>query len=171
MQYTINESRAASALEANKAAIEAARSMLDNADFSETLKGITDEAAAKAAVEAQIKALLKDAVPCKISNISFTPASDGKSGEVTFMVDLTAGEEGSADVATGPSEQTGTINAAQYMKSTNAGVTAIRVVGVDAKVFGNSFAVTVLYGTTITAESFKITLTDSKASVTMSCWI
>ena len=165
MSYTINVSRAASALEANKAAIEAAQSMLDNADFSETLKGITDEEAAKAAVEAQISALLKDAVSYKISNISFTPASDGKTGEFTFTVDLTAGE-GTEDAATGTSEQTGTIKSAQYVKSTNAGVTAIKVAGVDAKILGNSFAVTVPYGTEVTASLFEITLADSKATYT-----
>lgn len=166
MSYTINVSRAASALEANKAAIEAAQSMLDNADFSETLKGITDEEAAKAAVEAQIKALLKDAVSYKISNISFTPASDGTAGKFTFTVDLTAGEEGSADAATGTSEQTGTIKATQYVKSTNAGVTAIKVADVDANILGNSFTVTVPYGTEVKASLFEITLADSKATYT-----
>ena len=168
MPYTIKVSRAASALEANQAAIEAAQSMLDNADFSETLKGITDEEAAKAAVEAQIGALLKDAVSCTISNISFTPASDGKTGEFTFTVDLTAGEEGSADAATGTSKQDGTIEATEHVASTNAGVTAIKVAGVDAKILGNSFAVTVPYNTEVTASLFEITLADSKATVTTS---
>lgn len=165
MQYMINVSRAASALEANQAAVDAAKSMLDNADFSETLKGITDEVAAKAAVEAQIGALLKAAVSYTISNISFTPASDGKTGEFTFTVDLTAGE-GTEDAATGTSEQTGTIKSAQYVKSTNAGVTAIKVAGVDAKILGNSFAVTVPYGTEVTASLFEITPADSKATYT-----
>ena len=166
MQYTINVSRAASALDANKAAIEAAQSMLDNADFSETLKGITDEEAAKAAVEAQISALLKDAVSYKISSISFTPASDGKTGEFTFTVDLTAGEEGSADAATGTSKQDGTIKATEHVTSTNAGVTAIKVAGETAANYGDHFAVTVPYGTEVTEESFEITLADSKATYT-----
>ena len=168
MQYMINVSRAASALEANQAAVDAAKSMLDNADFSETLKGITDEAAAKAAVEAQIGALLKDAVSYTVSNISFTPASDGKTGEFTFTVDLTVGEEGSADAATGTSKQDGTIEATEHIASTNAGVTAIKVAGVDAKILGNSFAVTVPYGTEVTASLFEITLADSNATVTTS---
>ena len=166
MPYTINVSRAASALEAKQAAVDAAKSMLDNADFSETLKGITDEAAAKAAVEAQIGALLKDAVSYTVSNISFTPASDGKTGEFTFTVDLTVGEEGSADAATGTSKQDGTIEATEHVASTNAGVTAIKVADVDAKILGNSFTVTVPYGTKVTASLFEITLADSKATYT-----
>ena len=122
----------------------------------------------KAAVEAQIGALLKDAVSYTVSNISFTPASDGKTGEFTFTVDLTVGEEGSADAATGTSKQDGTIEATEHIASTNAGVTAIKVAGVDAKILGNSFAVTVPYGTEVTASLFEITLADSNATVTTS---
>ena len=170
MQYTINVSRADSVLAGNKAAVEAAQSVLDNADFSETLKGITDEAAAKAVVEAQIKALLKDAVSFTVNMTEFTPAVDstadkaGTNGMFVFTVALTRGEGPNAANMNVKKEDS--LKHADYVKSTNAGVSEITVAGETATISGSSFTVTVPYGTKVTAKDFRITLADSKAAYT-----
>ena len=170
MQYTINVSRADSVLAGNKAAVDAAQSMLDNADFSEILKGITDEAAAKAAVEAQIGALLKDTVSFTVNMTEFTPAVDstadktGTNGMFVFTVALTKGE--GANAANMNVEKEDSLKHADYVKSTNAGVSEITVAGETATISGSSFTVTVPYGTKVTAKDFRIMLADSKATYT-----
>ncbi len=171
-EYTIHVSIAENPAAGNIAAVAAAKSMLENASFTYASKDVNSEAAAKAAVEDQIKSLLQNTdVSFDVTMTGFTAAQDGTAenesganGSFSFTVKLTKGEaETSAEDSV---SLTGTITAAAYVKSTNAGVAELTVAGETATISGNSFTVTVPYGTTITAESFKITLADSKASVT-----
>ena len=170
--YTIHVSIAENPAEGNKAAVAAAKSMLENASFTYASKDVNSEDAAKTAVEKQIEALLSDkGVSFEVTMTGFTAAQDGTAenesgtnGSFNFTVKLTKGEaETSAEDNV---SLTGTITAAEYVKSTNAGVAELTVAGETATISGNSFTVTVPYGTTITAESFKITLADSKATYT-----
>lgn len=171
-EYTIHVSIAENPAEGNKAAVAAAKSMLENASFTYASKDVNSEDAAKTAVEKQIEALLSDkGVSFEVTMTGFTAAQDGTAenesgtnGSFNFTVKLTKGEaETSAEDNV---SLTGTITAAEYVKSTNAGVAELTVAGETATISGNSFTVTVPYGTTITAESFKITLADSKATYT-----
>ena len=171
-EYTIHVSIAENPAEGNKAAVAAAKSMLENASFTYASKDVNSEDAAKTAVEKQIEALLSDkGVSFEVTMTGFTAAQDGPAenesgtnGSFNFTVKLTKGEaETSAEDNV---SLTGTITAAEYVKSTNAGVAELTVAGETATISGNSFTVTVPYGTTITAESFKITLADSKATYT-----
>ena len=172
VEYTIHVSIAENPAAGNIAAVAAAKSMLENASFTYASKDVNSEAAAKTAVEEQIKSLLQNTdVSFDVTMTGFTAAQDGTAenesgtnGSFNFTVKLTKGEaETSAEDSV---SLTGTITAAEYVKSTNAGVSELTVAGETATISGNSFTVTVPYGTTITAESFKITLADSKASVT-----
>ena len=172
VEYTIHVSIAENPAAGNIAAVAAAKSMLENASFTYASKDVNSEAAAKAAVEDQIKSLLQNTdVSFDVTMTGFTAAQDGTAenesgtnGSFNFTVKLTKGEaETSAEDSV---SLTGTITAAEYVKSTNAGVSELTVADETATISGNSFTVTVPYGTTITAESFKITLADSKASVT-----
>lgn len=172
VEYTIHVSIAENPAAGNIAAVAAAKSMLENASFTYASKDVNSEAAAKAAVEDQIKSLLQNTdVSFDVTMTGFTAAQDGTAenesgtnGSFSFTVKLTKGEaETSAEDGV---SLTGTITAAEYVKSTNAGVSELTVAGETATISGNSFTVTVPYGTTITAESFKITLADSKASIT-----
>ena len=172
VEYTIHVSIAENPAAGNIAAVAAAKSMLENASFTYASKDVNSEAAAKAAVEDQIKSLLQNTdVSFDVTMTGFTAAQDGTAenesgtnGSFNFTVKLTKGEaETSAEDGV---SLTGTITAAEYVKSTNAGVSELTVAGETATISGNSFTVTVPYGTTITAESFKITLADSKASIT-----
>ena len=53
------------------------------------------------------------------------------------------------------------------VKSVDAGVTSVKVAGVEAAAgTGNAYTVTVPNGTTVTADSFEITLSDIKATLT-----
>lgn len=171
-EYTIHVSIAENPAEGNKAAVAAAKSMLENASFTYASKDVNSEDAAKTAVEKPIEALLSDkGVSFEVTMTGFTAAQDGTAenesgtnGSFNFTVKLTKGEaETSAEDNV---SLTGTITAAEYVKSTNAGVAELTVAGETATISGNSFTVTVPYGTTITAESFKITLADSKATYT-----
>lgn len=171
-EYTIHVSIAENPAEGNKAAVAAAKSMLENASFTYASKDVNSEDAAKTAVEKQIEALLSDkGVSFEVTMTGFTAAQDGTAenesgtnGSFNFTVKLIKGEaETSAEDNV---SLTGTITAAEYVKSTNAGVAELTVAGETATISGNSFTVTVPYGTTITAESFKITLADSKATYT-----
>lgn len=172
VEYTIHVSIAENPAAGNIAAVAAAKSMLENASFTYASKDVNSEAAAKTAVEEQIKSLLQNTdVSFDVTMTGFTAAQDGTAenesganGSFSFTVKLTKGEaETSAEDGV---SLTGTITAAEYVKSTNAGVSELTVAGETATISGNSFTVTVPYGTTITAESFKITLADSKASIT-----
>ena len=172
VEYTIYVSIAENPAAGNIAAVAAAKSMLENASFTYASKDVNSEAAAKTAVEEQIKSLLQNTdVSFDVTMTGFTAAQDGTAenesganGSFSFTVKLTKGEaETSAEDGV---SLTGTITAAEYVKSTNAGVSELTVAGETATISGNSFTVTVPYGTTITAESFKITLADSKASIT-----
>lgn len=171
-EYTIHVSIAENPAEGNKAAVAAAKSMLENASFTYASKDVNSEAVVKTAVEDQIKSLLQNTdVSFDVTMAAFTAAQDGTvenasgvNGSFSFTVKLTKGEaETSAEDSVSLS---GTIAAAEYVKSTNAGVSELTVAGVTATISGNSFTVTVPYGTKITAESFKITLADSKATYT-----
>ena len=172
VEYTIHVSIAENPAAGNIAAVAAAKSMLENASFTYASKDVNSEAAAKAAVEDQIKSLLQNTdVSFDVTMTGFTAAQDGTAenesgvnGSFGFTVKLTKGEaETSAEDSV---SLTGTITAAAYVKSTNAGVSELTVAGETATISGNSFTVTVPYGKKITAESFKITLADSKASIT-----
>lgn len=171
-EYTIHVSIAENPAEGNKAAVAAAKSMLENASFTYASKDVNSEDAAKTAVEKQIEALLSDkGVSFEVTMTGFTAAQDGTAenesgmnGSFSFTVKLTKGEaETSAEDSVSLS---GTITPAQYVKSTNAGVSELKIAGTTATISGNSFTVTVPYGTEITANSFEITLADSKASIT-----
>ena len=53
------------------------------------------------------------------------------------------------------------------VKSVDAGVTSVKVAGVNAAAgANNTYSVTVPHGTAVTADSFEITLSDSKARIT-----
>lgn len=171
-EYTIHVSIAENPAEGNTAAVAAAKSMLENASFTYASKDVNSEDAAKTAVEKQIEALLSDKdVSFEVTMTGFTAAQDGTAenesgmnGSFSFTVKLTKGEaETSAEDSVSLS---GTITPAQYVKSTNAGVSELKIAGTTATISGNSFTVTVPYGTEITANSFEITLADSKASIT-----
>ena len=171
-EYTIHVSIAENPAAGNIAAVAAAKSMLENASFTYASKDVNSEAAAKAAVEKQIEALLSDTgVSFEVTMTGFTAAQDGTAenesgmnGSFSFTVKLSKGE--AETFVEEIVSLSGTITPAQYVKSTNAGVSELKVAGVTATISGNSFTVTVPYGTTITAESFKITLADSKATYT-----
>ena len=171
-EYTIHVSIAENPAEGNKAAVAAAKSMLENADFTYASKDVNSEDAAKAAVEKQIEALLSDTgVSFEVTMTGFTAAQDGTAenesganGSFSFTVKLSKGE--SETFVEEIVSLSGTITSAQYVKSTNAGVSELKVAGATATISGNSFTVTVSYGTEITADSFEITLADSKASIT-----
>lgn len=172
VEYTIYVSIAENPAAGNIAAVAAAKSMLENASFTYASKDVNSEAVVKTAVEDQIKSLLQNTdVSFDVTMAAFTAAQDGTvenasgvNGSFSFTVKLTKGEaETSAEDSVSLS---GTIAAAEYVKSTNAGVSELTVAGVTATISGNSFTVTVPYGTKITAESFKITLADSKATYT-----
>ena len=172
VEYTIHVSIAENPAEGNKAAVAAAKSMLENASFTYASKDVNSEDAAKTAVEKQIEALLSDkGVSFEVTMTGFTAAQDGTAenesgtnGSFSFTVKLTKGEaETSAEDSVSLS---GTITPAQYVKSTNAGVSELKVAGTTATISGNSFTVTVPYDTEITASLFEITLADSKATYT-----
>lgn len=171
-EYTIHVSIAENPAEGNKAAVAAAKSMLENASFTYASKDVNSEAAAKAAVEEQIKSLLQNTdVSFDVTMTGFTAAQDGTAenesganGSFSFTVKLSKGE--SETFVEEIVSLSGTITPAQYVKSTNAGVSELKVAGATATISGNSFTVTVSYGTEITADSFEITLADSKASIT-----
>lgn len=173
-EYTIHVSIAENPAEGNKAAVAAAKSMLENASFTYASKDVNSEDAAKTAVEKQIEALLSDKdVSFEVTMTGFIAAQDGTAenesgmnGSFSFTVKLTKGEaETSAEDSVSLS---GTITPAQYVKSTNAGVSELKVAGTTATISGNSFTVTVPYDTEVTANSFEITLADSKATITTS---
>ena len=65
-------------------------------------------------------------------------------------------------------KRTYTINVAYgEVKSVDAGVTSVKVAGVEAAAgANNTYTVTVPHGTTVTADSFEITLSDVKATLT-----
>lgn len=171
-EYTIHVSIAENPAEGNKAAVAAAKSMLENTSFTYASKDVNSEAAAKAAVEEQIKSLLQNTdVSFDVTMTGFTAAQDGTAenesganGSFSFTVKLSKGE--SETFVEEIVSLSGTITPAQYVKSTNAGVSELKVAGATATISGNSFTVTVSYGTEITADSFEITLADSKASIT-----
>lgn len=171
-EYTIHVSIAENPAEGNKAAVAAAKSMLENASFIYASKDVNSEDAAKTAVEKQIEALLSDTgVSFEVTMTGFMAAQDGTAenesgmnGSFSFTVKLTKGE--AETFAEESVSLSGTITPAQYVKSTNAGVSELKVAGATATISGNSFAVTVPYGAEITANSFEITLADSKASIT-----
>ena len=171
-EYTIHVSIAENPAEGNKAAVAAAKSMLENADFTYASKDVNSEDAAKTAVEKQIEALLSDTgVSFEVTMTGFTAAQDGTAenesgmnGSFSFTVKLSKGE--AETFVEEIVSLSGTITSAQYVKSTNAGVSELKVAGATATISGNSFTVTVSYGTEITADSFEITLADSKASIT-----
>lgn len=171
-EYTIHVSIAENPAEGNKAAVAAAKSMLENADFTYVSRDVNSEDAAKTAVEKQIEALLSDTgVSFEVTMTGFTAAQDGTAenesgmnGSFSFTVKLSKGE--AETFVEEIVSLSGTITPAQYVKSTNAGVSELKVAGATATISGNSFTVTVPYGTEITADSFEITLADSKASIT-----
>ena len=103
--------------EGNKAAVDAAKAMLEKADFIYASKDVNTEAAAKAAVERQIGALFGDAdISYEVTMTGFTAAEDGTlwseptNGSFSFTVKLTKGENDS--YAEANVSLTGTITAA-----------------------------------------------------------
>ena len=103
--------------EGNKAAVDAAKAMLEKASFIYASKDVNTEAAAKAAVERQIGALFGDAdIFYEITMTGFTAAVDGTlwseptNGSFSFTVKLTKGENDS--YAEANASLTGTITAA-----------------------------------------------------------
>lgn len=103
--------------EGNKTAVEAAKAMLEKASFIYASKDVNTEAAAKAAVERQIGALLGDTdISYEVTMTGFTAAVDGTlwseptNGSFSFTVKLTKGENGS--YAEANVNLTGTITAA-----------------------------------------------------------
>lgn len=115
--YTVKVLVAADPAEGNKAAVDAAKAMLEKASFIYASKDVNTEAAAKAAVERQIGTLLRDTdISYEVTMTGFTAAVDGTlwseptNGSFSFTVKLTKGEGDSyaeADVSL-----TGTITAA-----------------------------------------------------------
>ena len=115
--YTVKVLVAADPAEGNKAAVDAAKAMLEKADFIYASKDVNTEAAAKAAVERQIGALLRDTdISCEVTMTGFTAAVDGTlwseptNGSFSFTVKLTKGENDS--YAEANVSLTGTITAA-----------------------------------------------------------
>lgn len=115
--YTVKVLVAADPAEGNKAAVDAAKAMLEKASFIYASKDVNTEAAAKAAVERQIGALFGDAdISYEITMTGFTAAVDGTlwseptNGSFSFTVKLTKGENDSYAEAT--ESLTGTITAA-----------------------------------------------------------
>lgn len=152
--------------------MDALVSLIEEQTWTVSMNDANDAAAVKAWLEAKLNALNLNGAKATATVTDLTAATagtadnkGGTAGSFTFDVTLTVGE-GGAQASRSLTGLTGTITATAYVKSANAGVTAIKVAGVDAKILGNSFTVTVPYGTKITAESFKITLADSKASIT-----
>lgn len=103
--------------EGNKAAVDAAKAMLEKASFIYASKDVNTEAAAKAAVERQIGALFGDAdISYEVTMTGFTAAVDGTlwseptNGSFSFTVKLTKGENDS--YAEANASLTGTITAA-----------------------------------------------------------
>lgn len=115
--YTVKVLVAADPAEGNKAAVDAANAMLEKTSFIYASKDVNTEAAAKAAVERQIGALLRGTdISYEVAMTGFTAAVDGTlwseptNGSFSFTVKLTKGEGDSyaeADVSL-----TGTITAA-----------------------------------------------------------
>lgn len=115
--YTVKVLVAADPAEGNKAAVDAAKAMLEKASFIYASKDVNTEAAAKAAVERQIGALFGDAdIFYEITMTGFTAAEDGTlwseptNGSFSFTVKLTKGENDSYAETT--ASLTGTITAA-----------------------------------------------------------
>ena len=69
---------------------------------------------------------------------------------------------------TSDGKRTYTINVVYgEVKSVDAGITSVKVAGVNAAAgTNNTYSVTVPHGTAVTADSFEITLSDSKAKIT-----
>lgn len=117
VDYTVKVLVAADPAEGNKAAVNAAKAMLETASFIYASKDVNTEAAAKAAVERQIGALLGDTdISYEVTMTGFTAAVDGTlwseptNGSFSFTVKLTKGENDS--YAEANVNLTGTITAA-----------------------------------------------------------
>ena len=115
--YTVKVLVAADPAEGNKAAVDAAKAMLEKTDFIYASRDVNTEAAAKAAVERQIGALLGDTdISYEVTMTGFTAAVDGTlwseptNGSFSFTVKLTKGENDS--YAEAKASLTGTITAA-----------------------------------------------------------
>ena len=100
--YTVKVLVAADPAEGNKAAVDAAKAMLEKASFIYASKDVNTEAAAKVAVERQIGALFGDAdISYEVTMTGFTAAEDGTlwseptNGSFSFTVKLTKGENDS----------------------------------------------------------------------------
>lgn len=152
--------------------MDALVSLIEEQTWTVSMNDANDAAAVKTWLEAKLNALDLNGAKATATVTDLTAATagtaenkNGTDGSFTFDVTLTLGE-GNAQVTRVLTGLTGTITATAYVKSTNAGVSGLVVAGETATISGNSFTVTVPYGTKITAESFKITLADSKASIT-----
>lgn len=115
--YTVKVLVAADPAEGNKAAVDAAKAMLEKASFIYASKDVNTEAAAKTAVERQIGDLLGDTdISYEVTMTGFTAAEDGTlwseptNGSFSFTVKLTKGENDSSAEAN--ASLTGTITAA-----------------------------------------------------------
>ena len=115
--YTVKVLVAADPAEGNKAAVDAAKAMLEKTSFIYASKDVNTEAAAKAAVERQIGALLRGTdISYEVAMTGFTAAVDGTlwseptNGSFSFTVKLTRGENDS--YAEANVSLTGTITAA-----------------------------------------------------------
>ena len=100
--YTVKVLVAADPAEGNKAAVDAAKAMLEKASFIYASKDVNTEAAAKVAVERQIGALFGDTdISYEVTMTGFTAAEDGTlwseptNGSFSFTVKLTKGENDS----------------------------------------------------------------------------
>lgn len=92
-----------------------------------------------------------------------TPATDEADGKYT--VEITVSKGSGSLGATGKLEKAGVITKAP---SANAGVLSVTVCGTSASASedGSTYTVTVPYGSTVTADSFTITLSSNAASIT-----
>ena len=115
--YTVKVLVAADPAEGNKAAVDAAKAVLEKASFIYASKDANTEAATKAAVKRQIGALLRDTdISYEVTMTGFTAAvdrtlwSEPTNGSFSFTVKLTKGENDS--YAEANVSLTGTITAA-----------------------------------------------------------
>ena len=122
-------------------------------------------------VEANTQTAVKTALLAlndTISNVTFTAftaatdgaaaSPNGTNGSYSATLTFTVGTGG--QMASGTKTVTGTITAAQYVKSSDAGVKTIKVNGVTARGTGTAYTATLPYGSDIATATFAITPAD-----------
>ena len=113
----------------------------------------------------QVRAYLgTQATGREYSRTSLIPIANG-----SVITVVCADDRGATMNETSDGKRTYTINVVYgEVKSDDAGVTSVKVAGVSAAAgtAENSFSVTLPAGTEVTADSFEITLSDSKATLT-----